>query len=1637
MYFNDEQLKKIDKYIGDSINAAESSSEIAIEIVKSFKSYIKSGYEDRNKKYSKLVNTLWDQNTKHIKDVFQGEKLEALQILLGDKHTHFFKKMWDRSTEYIYSTGYSRRSYRTDKSSRLYLEKNIDKLKGMVYLAASGFSLDTYLNSINTEYNGVNVIADLIAFEIDNDNQNVFEKVKAIVYDDNNTAVINREIIKGLLMSRKLEAYKLAGDLLLAAKLQEGLRQAIVESVDECSKEAFLYILKIIIDNNLMRFSSVVRAFGTWTGIALDVEKPKVIKKCFQAAYDCLTIEEYKNECINSDDNLLIYIGIWSIAFNEVEDIDDILYKLLNSDQKYKKLVSLQFVYDTSFTAFKHRFGCSALKEEDLEVVSLAVKNLFNDMGIYQIRREDISSYSYYCNLDDKYYGISLFNQLKSILDRMPKKEIEFNGSVFPWINYKMTTAEIMDKMLFSSLLIKDNNITDILIDYKEKMSVDAREAFVEVFLKVPQNTKQKKALIEACGDRGTSVSQTAFKIINTMDLSSEDYLLIEDFLQYKSGKLRKNAIQLLLKQESSKLLSAIERLIKSSNENKRLAAIEIVGEMKKIDSHKEICNESSSLISSMENLTQKQKIMTENITQNEEKTKDLKNGLGIYERCNFYCPKIEKTKDFNIKSIFSMKEEKFKSIINKFSELINKNREYEYETEHWDGTKTTTTLGGQYYLQPYKRNDNTLNNYPMADEIRELVKNEGIRNIDLIEMSFYLQACVKDNYKTYTSWFEDIVNELFNSENIMKINQSFNKAPYFGFTKIYINLLLKEVSDCEKFELSNNVLKEFYLSIPEDKFTEEYFTKDQKYYYYQNKDYVSGSNEVSYWIKLMKNSISNDEDFKKFFSISYSFYKSSGYNINEELSLDCFGRALELNIINENEVYEEFLNRPNSSENIRTITNLHKYDRNNIQKYSKLIDIGNKAVDIIANIEVKRGELNTEVTHLASKIQKCYGVSVFASIILSAEKDTYVRGYNFIQNDCTKKQMLSHLLKCCYPKEGESATTLAEYLKGKKVSSRQLIDVAMYSPQWLDIAADYLKFDGLKSACWYFHAHVNEYYSNEKAAMVARYSPIELQDFKDGAFDKQWFQDAFKTMGEEKFMLVYDGAKYIAGGGLHKRSQLFSDASLGKLNIEEVKARVMDKRNKDYLLTYALIPIKNKKDMLERYEYIHKFIKESKQFGSQRQASEGRCGNIALLNLARNAGYSDVNRLSWNMETAKIDSIKVYLEPHKIDEIEVRISINELGQSEIECKKDSKVLKDIPSKYKKNEYVTELKNINKSLKDQYSRARKSFEVSMENGDEFQVEELVNLCTNPVLSPIIKNLIFMCNDKFGYLTDGSLIDYEGKDYKLNKRDNVFIAHPVHLFEAKIWSEYQKDIFKRQIVQPFKQVFRELYIPNEDELKERTLSRRYAGYQIQPRKAAALLKTRGWVSSEQEGLQKVYYKENIVAEMYALADWFSPSDIESPAIEFVRFENRKTFMPVPIDEIPKLIFSEIMRDVDLVVSVAHVGGVDVEASLSTIEVRSVIIEEIIKLLKLKNVKIKGTHAIIKGVHGEYTVHLGSGVVHKMDKGAINIIPVHSGQRGRIFLPFIDGDPKSAEIVSKIIFLSEDNKIKDPSVLEQIL
>lgn len=132
--------------------------------------------------------------------------------------------------------------------------------------------------------------------------------------------------------------------------------------------------------------------------------------------------------------------------------------------------------------------------------------------------------------------------------------------------------------------------------------------------------------------------------------------------------------------------------------------------------------------------------------------------------------------------------------------------------------------------------------------------------------------------------------------------------------------------------------------------------------------------------------------------------------------------------------------------------------------------------------------------------------------------------------------------------------------------------------------------------------------------------------------------------------------------------------------------------------------------------------------------------------------------------------------------------------------------------------------------------------------------------------------------------------------------------------------------------------------------------------------------------------------------------------------------------------PPLLFSEVMRDADLLVSVAHAAD-DYSSSNETLQRRAELVGELIQGLGLRNVKCAGHFLYITGQRANYRIHLGSAAIHIEPGNYLCIVPVGSGVK-EFYLPFADTDQKMAEVLSKMFLLLDDMNITDSLILEQI-
>ena len=1644
-------------------------------------------------------------------NIFPKSIYPALKLLMGEKFFKIFVEISKNITKSPFSSGYYRRMVRS-KSYFNYINLLFNLLRNFVDLYFLNIDVITI---IKREYEkGVYSIDNpyYIAYEIDNGNQELIGLIKGALGSQKSEIDLTYNNMKAIFISNNKELIELTGKLLLAAKLQEGVRQQICENMDSGLQENFEYMFKIIYDNNLIRFSSVKRALATWTGLASEGgDISKIGKKELEIINKLIDNPDYENELLKSDDNIEVYLGLWNKSTRDIKNSVEALEKLLKSSKYHIKLLISYYLHIIENKKYQREIAKKVIKEYSkdnkniIEILACYLNFVINYGSASNLKQNiengGIEAKTYF---KDKNEAIEFFDILENALNLMDGKEKLFEPCIFPWFSQSISTNTITTAMALITVFYPDDILKNRMMKYLKEINTWNRHYYLEILFEKPSNKEEKDFVISMLSDR-TYTGVFAYEIVKDNNLIKEYPREIEDLLRLKSGDRRKKLIDLLMSQDKKALLLSIDNLISAKNENKRLAALDILNQtnsnQKPLYDKKEVKN----LIAKISKPTDAEKILIENLSDKKKKeSEDSLNKLYnteykldlAYEikEISKLSKSIKKNKKgeyiientFNPKKIFSKTADELFEIIKKLSELYIKNENYEYMSSY---EKEYVLLRDKFQILKDSKDVSyterfRLSNYPLEDVWREFYKKE-IKDFSVLwQINVALSVDYDNGYSRATEKdYQDLYQKVFGID-ITELKKKLKKANlkyvytidlYSGPVLKILDMLFKEYSKENKsylFEIGK-VCTSFTLENIEIKNVIEKREKYNNDPYYSVAMFNLNSGLYTLFAKSIIDYLDFYTDEKSFiesFILRYKLDKKINKYIDENLKsceisggtkslgLRNYAIAVNLKIAEKDLIYKNILELNNEAEDENRVifSNLDTYmnDYRSIitKKENKrlstlnqfmlnealktIYDEGRKIVDYLVQNELKRGDSPTIYSRQLHRIKRIEGIDYLVQILKALGKETLDRAAYYWGGNDTKKSVLSHLLKVCYPTEKDNSKELAKKLKGTDITEQRLIEVAMYASQWLEIIESYLGWKGLVSGCYYFQAHMSDVDKN-KEGLIAKYTPISIDDLRDGAFDIDWFKSAYKELGEKKFEMLYDSAKYISDGAKHSRARMFADAVNGKLNLKETEKKIEDKRNKDLVASYSLIPLlKDKqKDALHRYQFLQKFLKESKKFGAQRRASEAKAINISLENLSRNMGYSDVTRLIWNMETALINEMKEYFEPKKLDDVDVYIKIDDLGQSEIIYEKAGKELKSLPTKLKKDKYIEAIKEVHKNLKEQYRRSRKMLEEAMEDGIEFYGYEIENLMTNPVIAPILKSLVFKMGNDLGYYVDKKLKSAKKKSVAIKDNSLLKIVHCFDLFESGEWATYQKGIYDRELKQPFKQVFRELYVKTVDE-KGRDKSLRYAGHQVQPSKTVALLKTRRWIIDGQEGLEKVYYKENIIAKIFALADWFSPADIEAPTLEEVQFFDRKTFKPILIDEVPDLIFTEVMRDIDLVVSVAHVGDVDPEASHSTIEMRKAIVEFNCKLFKLKNVTFAENHALIKGERAEYSIHLGSGLIHQKAGSAINVLPVHSQHRGRVFLPFIDDDPKTAEIMAKVLLFAQDDKIKDVFILEQI-
>lgn len=473
----------------------------------------------------------------------------------------------------------------------------------------------------------------------------------------------------------------------------------------------------------------------------------------------------------------------------------------------------------------------------------------------------------------------------------------------------------------------------------------------------------------------------------------------------------------------------------------------------------------------------------------------------------------------------------------------------------------------------------------------------------------------------------------------------------------------------------------------------------------------------------------------------------------------------------------------------------------------------------------------------------------------------------------------------------------------------------------------------------------------------------------------------------------------------------------------------------------FGAFPLAEGETIADRYRQLQWSSKQASKFGAERRANHLVCVRAAMEHLAQVGGYFDAVRMEFALDTDLVSEATDPSTGWDVGEYRLSLAVEGMAAA-IVVERGGKRLKTVPKAVRSDPAFSEAREMQERLRGQARRLRFGLlEPLVADGGAIPAADLAALLRLPAGREMIPALLWRnAQGVTGLLETGGQegLALRGLGGAVSVvAGDLSAVHPWDLFTAGTLSSWQREVVARRIVQPVRQVFRELYILTPAEVESGTDSARFAGHRVSGARANRLLAARSWRMDRGyfEGVVTRRFRDDFAARLTfdEVGHYLGEGEALTGKVCF-----RKGVRAVPLAQVPPVLLSEAMRDVDLVVSVAAFGSGDRPYSTATATSRGELLTALVEDLGLSSITVDGTFARVNGKRADYRVHLGSGSIHIEPGGYLCVVPDASaaGQKQRLFLPFADEDVMTSVILSKVLMLAADDRITDPTINAQI-
>lgn len=471
--------------------------------------------------------------------------------------------------------------------------------------------------------------------------------------------------------------------------------------------------------------------------------------------------------------------------------------------------------------------------------------------------------------------------------------------------------------------------------------------------------------------------------------------------------------------------------------------------------------------------------------------------------------------------------------------------------------------------------------------------------------------------------------------------------------------------------------------------------------------------------------------------------------------------------------------------------------------------------------------------------------------------------------------------------------------------------------------------------------------------------------------------------------------------------------------------------------------------------------LRERIKYASTRKGIDGRLGD-----LARKVGQSveDLEDLSLpDFGLASDGSVTV-----RIGDARAELAVVADSARLQWFNADGKALKSVPAEVRRDHAaaLATLRRRAKEIEDARASQAMRLEQSWLEGRSWSFADWrERYLRHPLRRPIVEALIWRVGSQDLMAAGDVFTDVGGHPQIVSGDARVSLWHPLDAEPAQVLA-WRRRILDLGVTQPIKQAHREIYVLTDAERLTEVYSNRFAAHILRQHQFRALCQARGWTyglmggwdgwnaptrSLSRQGLI-VEYQVEIVDDGRASASGVALY-LTTDQVRFINVRRE----PVDLQDIAPIVFSEVMRDVDLFVAVTSVandpgwtdggpdgrhGGYWREWAFGDLgqsaETRRELIAWIVPKLSIADkLEITDKFLVVTGQKQRYAIHFGSGNVQiRPGNRYLCIVRDHDpAETAGIKLPFT-GDGTLSTILAKAFLLVDESKIRDRTILSQL-